>query len=449
MHICLTCKESFNGMTDCEAHAEEHAVQPKFELEFGWVVLIPGGGHIEINFVRTFVEFTWDVFYKRLAITMNFKSEVALSYCRKVSDHHKAWTLIRIARDALTREMLVPFVRAEMKKESQNYSVANFEKFMMLTKDPNYGFMMDLLFDILDSIFMLRVGFRCGYPDFITAALNIFGKMFCARNHPLYREVEVALSTTIMRMPPEVRTLVFQTMSLNMSGSSNTGQAADFRLEELNKIIQSWLPSVPSPSDWKAACRNLDKLVQIRERMFNEMGIKDPKGSGSSFVQDISAEVRAFRGEIRKAKYFDEPHTSKAHTSLDGELLNPQLIGFSAQARKNRSVYIDNFVEHEKVAHLSKAAPPKYNRPPIFVTQQDSVAHESTENKTIHEIKNLIEHTINTLCDEEAKQAWQEEFQTAIVRKKPRKADIIEFYNSVKEFAALDALEGLHDIMSD
>ena len=49
-------------------------------------------------------------------IRMGYFLETALQYCKKVSDHHKGWTMCRIARLSITRELMVPYVRLELGK---------------------------------------------------------------------------------------------------------------------------------------------------------------------------------------------------------------------------------------------------------------------------------------------------------------------------------------------
>ena len=58
-------------------------------LEFDWVMLQPGMGHVEMNMVKGVIEFAWDVFWKEISICLNFRSEAALHCAKKVSDHHK------------------------------------------------------------------------------------------------------------------------------------------------------------------------------------------------------------------------------------------------------------------------------------------------------------------------------------------------------------------------
>ena len=105
--ICDKCHKTFNGMDDDEDNVS-------CTLEFGWVLLQPGPGHIEMNMVKGIVTLTWDVFWRELAILMSFKSESALAYAKKVSDRPKGWILCRISRIAVTQELILPFVRKQL-----------------------------------------------------------------------------------------------------------------------------------------------------------------------------------------------------------------------------------------------------------------------------------------------------------------------------------------------
>ena len=93
---CNTC-----GSTECGVEAigkHIHAEHSKplnnitpdlYQLEFDWVLLQPGPGHLEMNMVKGITDLCWEVFWKDLASSMNFKSEKALLCCTKVTDHHK------------------------------------------------------------------------------------------------------------------------------------------------------------------------------------------------------------------------------------------------------------------------------------------------------------------------------------------------------------------------
>ena len=101
-YLCSICGTSCNGCDKCQSHSKGihdlDCTQVVFTQEFLWVLLQPGPGHIETNMFKEFVELAMNVFWKDLVKLLNFRSEQTLKCAKKVSDHHKGWTLCQIAR---------------------------------------------------------------------------------------------------------------------------------------------------------------------------------------------------------------------------------------------------------------------------------------------------------------------------------------------------------------
>ena len=405
-NLCLVCNESCNGRDQCVSHANDvHNTEYDelaFQKEFGWVLLQPGPGHVEMNMVKSFVELTWDVYWKSMVKIFNFKSEAALKSANKVTDHHKGWTLCRILREAATAELVLPFVRAELKKTQPCLTPEAFFKFAMDAVNPNYTFMSDSIMELMDSVFLYRAGVRCGDIKFMESGRAKFSKVWSARNHPLYRELEMADSLALARMPKEILQFVQKTMSLNTSGTPYTGEGADFRLEEVNRVIQQWLPKVPSGKDWQMVCNNHDDLVMFRDRVFGQMGISDPS-SGRSSIQDISQEVTSFRTLLRSKKYLLHPDKEVDHISLDGDRLHPSLKHFCQSAREKRASYFNAFTDQEVTHKFSKASAVSFTESQVFVTREEGEEHSRIENKTVKEICPLIEDMLDHILDEDAR----------------------------------------------
>jgi hypothetical protein len=95
------------------------------EDEFNWVVLRPGGGHFEINMIRSYFELNWEVFMKPLASLMCFRTEAALNYAKKAHDHHKLWDLFTIIMNAAADEMIYPYVK-ECRENNATPTVGNY-----------------------------------------------------------------------------------------------------------------------------------------------------------------------------------------------------------------------------------------------------------------------------------------------------------------------------------
>ena len=96
-HRCCICNQgAIVGQEALTKHfAEKHidvdddTIETSFELEFDWVMLVPGTGHIEMNILRSCVELTFEVFYKEILKSLNFTTDKALHYAKKVNDFHK------------------------------------------------------------------------------------------------------------------------------------------------------------------------------------------------------------------------------------------------------------------------------------------------------------------------------------------------------------------------
>lgn len=126
---------------------------------------------------------------------MNFKSENALKAAKRVSDHHKGWQLCTVPREALVRELVVPWVRAQLGMEHPELSPDKFFKFLMSkskVSDKTYLMISDLVFEILDSIFMYRSAIGQGNASEAFAARAKVAKIWYGRTHPSYRELEMA-----------------------------------------------------------------------------------------------------------------------------------------------------------------------------------------------------------------------------------------------------------------
>jgi hypothetical protein len=133
--LCPICDAPVVGRTECLSHvANFHPWEDNpldltfnFKSEFNWLLLLPGPGHIEMNMIKTFVKFTWPVFWEYLVEIFNFKSEAAKKAAMNVSDHHKGWSLCLIAFEACAKELIVPFIRSGPSEPS----CAAFFKFVM------------------------------------------------------------------------------------------------------------------------------------------------------------------------------------------------------------------------------------------------------------------------------------------------------------------------------
>ena len=201
---------------------------------------------------------------------------------------------------------------------------------------------------------MYRTRLRCGIVKFIAAGRAKLAKLWSGRHHLLYGELEMADTIKLAIMPNEVKDLLLNTASLNLSGKPHTGEGADFRLEEVNRQVQQWLPNIPSTKDWQIACCNFDKLTALRKTVFDQMKLTDTNLGTEKYVQDIDEEVMVFRAKLRENEYLMKPGIHRPHKSLDGRPLDEDLKNICKISRDKRAKYAECYLNHEK--NLDKAS---------------------------------------------------------------------------------------------
>ena len=101
---------------------------------------------------------------------------------------------ITIARDALARELVLPFVRNKLSQgENRDLSVCNYVRYISrIVIDPNYLLICDIVFEFLDATIMYREGIRNSDASYIHSGRAKVAKLWCSRHHPSYREIEMA-----------------------------------------------------------------------------------------------------------------------------------------------------------------------------------------------------------------------------------------------------------------
>ena len=165
--------------------------------------------------------------------------------------------------------------------------------------------------------------------------------------------------------------------------------------------------------------------------MFDQIGTQDPKVRERGKPRDLSEEVKAFRQLIRSKDYLSNPKTDRHLISLDNEMLNQDLVNFSARSREKRALYFDAYMNHEEKRTVVRTTIP-FKQDPVFVTMTEKETHEALENKTIEMIKSEIEYMLSHLSDENIKEAFTETWQHGVLKRKgAAKKDYVAFHEEL------------------
>ncbi len=433
---CRDCNERLLGTDMCSEHELETS-HHNYETEFDWLHLKAGGGHVEMNMLKGLVELLWDVFWGEMVKLYNFVSEAAQKAAKKVSDYHKGWTLARIVRQAIALELMTPFVRLMMSNDQTETTIspAHFTKFLMTkVKDKTFLFISDVMFELIDSLFMYRCGVRCGDKGMMDAARGKFAKLWSGRPHPMYRELEMSDLLQEIRMPSELHDFISASASLNTTGRPYCGQGPDFRCEESNKDVQNILPHTPNGKDWNTACGGRDKVIKVREQLFKASDKQDPKIGSKAPQANIDEEVNEFRVLLREKEYLLHPLKENDLRSLSGEPLDQGLLNFCSKARELRNKYVDVYLEYEQTASKSKPQRPKFCEKPIFITPRERAQHEEISPQSPAAIKKIVESKLTEIRNDDIRETYQSVWKGDILKMNNRKPDkdiLLEFYYEV------------------
>ena len=104
---CLECgdivdlkEESFEEHLNRLHHGEVNIRMEKF---FGSLLLAPGPGHIEKNFLLTVFKFTKKIFMLKVADKLGFKSTKVKDFVTNCGDHHLSWQIAMIVFEAFAK----------------------------------------------------------------------------------------------------------------------------------------------------------------------------------------------------------------------------------------------------------------------------------------------------------------------------------------------------------
>lgn len=139
------------------------------------------------------------------------------------------------------------------------------------------------------------------------------------------------------------------------------------------------------------------------------------------YQRNNSSQINKVRCYVRTSQYLLDPFNKKEHMSIDKKLkMSEDLINFPSIAIDNTTTYIKSKLKGETVKLI-----------PVFVTETEEQEHCSLYNKTIAEIKSLIQDLISDNFDDEKAKLQTEIFMKTVKIKKKEKH--IEFLFNLYE----------------
>ena len=201
-------------------------------------------------------------FHEGCSADADFTSDAALNYMKAGSDHHKMWAILEATFIAFTDEILIPYVRHNI-KAGLEVTVDGFWSYLSIINDPNYHYAVEMTLTYLLAFMQLRKGSRCGDAKSIRFAIYKIIPLFFGTNHPIYQELLLNDLLIHKYAPEAVRKCMEETYMVSRTGREGHYQSGDAQLEEINKIGKKRTVGVPSDTQWLKVFRNIENLEAI------------------------------------------------------------------------------------------------------------------------------------------------------------------------------------------
>ena len=229
------------------------------------LLLLLGPGHMELNEAGILLKLLWHPLISQLASMVGFRTPRAKDVVREGIDHHRTRQILSVCLEALSKELVLPFVHECIRNEEE-VSVEGYQKYFKNVQNQSYIFFYDIAFSYLLSFHLLTEAIRKNNSRRILAARIQFAPLFYSFHHPKYQQLHLRDIWQRAQMPEPLLEFVNSNESFSLSGKNNTGQGCNFLHEELKKKVKSLLPPVMLTNEvWTRVCRKLKDLEEIRE----------------------------------------------------------------------------------------------------------------------------------------------------------------------------------------
>ena len=156
---------------------------------FGDILLVPGPGHMEKNFLLTIFKFTKDIFIFRLADRLGFRSSKAKDFIINCGDYHLLWQIANILFDAFAKELIHVYLQC-CEYENLEPTIENFVSWRnQRVVNRNFNFYYDLIFKIFLGWKCYSAGIRCNNSQHAMAGRQAVTPLMFIGNHLIYQAI--------------------------------------------------------------------------------------------------------------------------------------------------------------------------------------------------------------------------------------------------------------------
>ena len=323
---------------------------------------------------------------RRIAQMLGFRTEKALAVVKSGIDHHRTRQIWCERLYALSKELLVPFVRDCLKAEI----IPNNDNYInWVVETCGYQCMLyyHFAFTYLLAFNLYTEATRKNHSLRMMAARIQFAPLFYLFKHPKYQVLHLRDLFERAQMPDQIRSYVESHESFSPSVLQNRGQGGDFVQEE---IIKSFLPpGIPSQEIWTPVCRKAETLKELKTSVC-EVGNVNLK-----YKRYLNEETMICR-ELRSTNLLSASKSDLK--SVDGIALDYDLTNLKYNANENYNNYKESYVRNGTFDCEIKI--------PIFMTPPEREHFNKIENKKEDDIAAEIAKLVSEMPDSEVRDSY-------------------------------------------
>src|SRR6266540_3567912 len=154
----------------------------------------------------------------------------------------------------------------------ENPFVESYLKWAQDQTDSTFKLKYEQIFFYLQAIINFHTGVHFNRPSLRIAARRIFAPIWSAQRHPIYQLIEITDKEQMLRLKPEIYSLIQEKIVTSRSKLLDQYQGHDAILEEINKALKSLIPPIHLQRHWKITARNCTKFLKLRTNLFNIIG---------------------------------------------------------------------------------------------------------------------------------------------------------------------------------
>ena len=174
------------------------------EKFFGNLLLAPGPGHIEKNFLLTVFKFTKNIFMLKVTDKLSFKSTKAKEFVINFGDYHLCWQIAMIVFEAFVKELIHVYIEhcndEGVLPDSNQLMTWHTERVINL----NFNCYYDLIFTIMLGLKSYHAGIRHNNSDHAITGRQAVAPLMFIGNHLIYQTLFINDMQIRVEAPPDV-----------------------------------------------------------------------------------------------------------------------------------------------------------------------------------------------------------------------------------------------------